>query len=101
MNQVLYNLLTRQEKDIMPCMYARHPHRFHYRRHHPFAMNQGFPTFLLAHALEQQMFDQDDNNKSEISHHPLQNKANVHETTEAFLIRMDVPGVKAHQVIGM
>lgn len=71
----------------MPCV---RPYRFHHPRHHPFYMmgprgcheGQGFAEALAGlHDLP-----------------PLANKAMMSESDEAFLIRMDMPGVKAHQV---
>lgn len=65
-----------------------HPHRFHHGpRFHPFLMMHpaaGFP----AGCGDNNLFAGSDNN----------NKATVHESDDAVTIRMDVPGVKAHQI---
>ena len=72
----------------MPCVRVHPFHRFQHR-HHPFAMRGGgFPGFMFANALEQHLMSNSD----------LKHKARVHETEQAFIIRMDVPGVKSHQV---
>lgn len=65
-----------------------HPHRFHHGfRHHPFMMMHHGGGCRNNNPFEQALAESFPSKK-----------AVVHETDDAVTIRMDVPGVKAHQI---